>query len=105
MGVFFNHKNEYQRGWCYCALTAIFSLILIVSSLFSDTNVEESIKQTTLHMVEFIAGCTLSIVTVILVTESFVVLLRNLYKRFEALNSLLRLAFLNVYYKLSFFKN
>lgn len=71
MRVYFNHKSEYQRGWCYCALTAIISLILITSSLFSETNVEESIHKTIFYMIEFIAGCTLQIVTVILVTESF----------------------------------
>lgn len=95
VGIRFDYKKEHRRFWQYCTLAMMITIILIIVSYkcysFRRSN----------HLIDMVEHFT-SVVpqncSLIQISVSFHILLCSIYKRFAALNSVLRYGLLfNIY--------
>lgn len=84
----FNYAKEHRRAWMYSIGTIAFVLFLLATSFHTFSHYESSYD--VLNLIDFIGASILQIIVPAAPSVSYVTLLRGLYKRYRALNSIFR---------------
>lgn len=85
IGIHFNHSKEYRRAWLYCTVLHIFTIITVLTTLFSYVFIGH--RSLLFVVSNFIAGLIES-ASILQISISFAILLRAVYNRFAALNEI-----------------
>lgn len=88
LGVSNDFSKEYIRSWLYCVVPMSVNVIFVMLSYLAMEKGQQN--QPTIERLRFFATYVVSNGIMLLAIVSFITLLRNIYKRFLILNSMLR---------------
>lgn len=93
-GVHFEYEKDIRRNWIYSTLLVIMILLFVGASSVTYTNYENDYS--VISLLDFYGSSFFPSTIATAPLVFYLILLCNLHKRFVALNSLLRLGYLQI---------